>query len=109
MQDGHDFVIACFAILRADAVVVPVTPMNLTGALGHYLEDSDARVAITEEVNLSRLSETQPPEPRCRTGGQPQNPHFARAAAKTGLYLVLMLLVPGLLRRTAARPTQDGQ
>src|SRR5689334_2786336 len=24
MQNGHDFVVACFAILRADAVAVPV-------------------------------------------------------------------------------------
>jgi fatty-acyl-CoA synthase len=55
MQNGHDFVIACFAILRADAVVVPVSPMNLTGELRHYIEDSDARVAITEEDLLSRF------------------------------------------------------
>src|SRR6185295_15907833 len=55
MQNGHDFVIACFAILRADAVVVPVSPMNLAGELRHYIEDSDARVAITEEDLLSRF------------------------------------------------------
>src|SRR4029079_8990061 len=55
MQNGHDFVIACFAILRADAVVVMVSPMNLTGELRHYIEDSDARVAITEENLLSRF------------------------------------------------------
>jgi fatty-acyl-CoA synthase len=56
MQNGHDFVIACFAILRADAVVVPVSPMNLTEELRHYLEDSDARVAITEEDLRARFS-----------------------------------------------------
>ena len=56
MQNGHDFVIACFAILRADAVVVPVSPMNLTEELRHYIEDSDARVAITEEDLASRFS-----------------------------------------------------
>jgi fatty-acyl-CoA synthase len=55
MQNGHDFVIACFAILRADAVVVPVSPMNLAGELRHYIEDSDARVAITEEDLFSRF------------------------------------------------------
>ncbi len=49
MQNGHDFVIAFLAILRADAVVVPVNPANLAGELRHYIEDSDARVAITEE------------------------------------------------------------
>ena len=55
MQNGHDFVIACFAILRADAVVVPVSPMNLAEELRHYLEDSDARVAIAEEGLASRF------------------------------------------------------
>ena len=56
MQNGHDFVIACFAILRADAVVVPVSPMNLTEELRHYIVDSDARVAITEEDLFPRFS-----------------------------------------------------
>ncbi len=56
MQNGHDFVIATFAILRADAVVVPVSPMNLTEELRHYVEDSDARVAITEEDLFARFS-----------------------------------------------------
>jgi fatty-acyl-CoA synthase len=56
MQNGHDFVIACFAILLADAVAVPVSPMNLTEELRHYLEDSDARVALTEEDLLPRFS-----------------------------------------------------
>jgi fatty-acyl-CoA synthase len=55
MQNGHDFVIACFAILFADAVVVPVSPANLTHELRHYLDDSDARVAITEEDLESRF------------------------------------------------------
>jgi fatty-acyl-CoA synthase len=55
MQNGHGFVIACFAILRADAVVVPVSPMNLTEELRHYIEDSDARIAITENDLASRF------------------------------------------------------
>ena len=49
MQNGSNFVIACLGILRADAVVVPVSPMNITAELRHYIEDSDAKVAITEE------------------------------------------------------------
>jgi fatty-acyl-CoA synthase len=56
LQNGHDFVVAFFAILLADAVVVPVSPMNLGGELRHYLEDSDARVAITEEDLGERFS-----------------------------------------------------
>ena len=56
MQNGHDFVIACFGILLADAVAVPVSPMNLTEELRHYVTDSDARVAITEEGLLERFA-----------------------------------------------------
>jgi fatty-acyl-CoA synthase len=45
-QNCPQFVISYYAILRADAVVVPVNPMNRTEELRHYVEDSDARVAI---------------------------------------------------------------
>ena len=45
-QNSPQFIIAYYAILRADAVVVPVNPMNRTEELRHYVEDSDARVAI---------------------------------------------------------------
>jgi fatty-acyl-CoA synthase len=55
MQNGHGFVIACFGILLADAVVVPVSPMNLTEELRHYVQDSDAKVAITEDDLFGRF------------------------------------------------------
>src|SRR5215468_3823068 len=42
-QNCPHFVIAYYAILRADAVVVPVNPMNKSEELAHYVEDSDAR------------------------------------------------------------------
>jgi fatty-acyl-CoA synthase len=42
MQNSPQFVLAYYAILRADAVVVPVNPMNLTNELRHYVEDADA-------------------------------------------------------------------
>jgi fatty-acyl-CoA synthase len=46
LQNGAHFVVALYAVLRADAVAVPVSPANLAGELSHYLADSDARVAI---------------------------------------------------------------
>ncbi len=46
MQNCPQWVIAHFAILRADAVVVPVNPMNRAEELKHYITDPDARVAI---------------------------------------------------------------
>jgi fatty-acyl-CoA synthase len=47
MQNCPQLVIAHFAILRANAVVVPVNPMNRAEELKHYIVDPDARVAIT--------------------------------------------------------------
>ena len=47
MQNCPQWVIAHFAILRADAVVVPVNPMNRAEELKHYITDPDAKVAIT--------------------------------------------------------------
>src|SRR3954453_15489034 len=46
LQNSPQFVIGYYAILRADARVVPVNPMNRTEELRHYVEDPDAAVAI---------------------------------------------------------------
>ena len=48
-QNSPQFIIAYYAILRADAVVVPVNPMNKSEELAHYVSDSDARVAIAAQ------------------------------------------------------------
>ena len=47
MQNCPQLVIAHFAILRLDAVVVPVNPMNKAEELKHYITDPDAHVALT--------------------------------------------------------------
>jgi fatty-acyl-CoA synthase len=47
MQNCPQLVVAHFAILRANAVVVPVNPMNRTEELKHYILDPEAKVAIT--------------------------------------------------------------
>ena len=48
-QNSLDFVIAYYAILRADAVAVPINPMNLTRELRVYLQDCGARTAIVAQ------------------------------------------------------------
>jgi fatty-acyl-CoA synthase len=47
MQNCPQLVLAHFAILRANAVVVPVNPMNRAEELKHYITDPQALVAIT--------------------------------------------------------------
>jgi len=46
MQNCPQLIVAHFAILRANAVVVPVNPMNRAEELQHYILDPDAKVAI---------------------------------------------------------------
>lgn len=49
MQNSPQWVVAFYAILRADAVVVPVNPMNLTAEVAYMLEDSGATVMIASQ------------------------------------------------------------
>ncbi len=56
MQNSPQFVIAYYAILRADAMVVPVNPMLLSDELQHYVSDSDARTIIVAQEILPRVA-----------------------------------------------------
>jgi fatty-acyl-CoA synthase len=47
MQNCPQLVAAHFGILRANAVVVPINPMNRAKELEHYISDAQARIAIT--------------------------------------------------------------
>ena len=49
MQNSPQFIIAFYAILRADAVVVPVNPMNLAGEIEYMLRDSGATVMFASQ------------------------------------------------------------
>jgi len=55
MQNCPQSMAAYYAILRADAVVVPVSPMNVTDELAHNVADSGARVAIVAQELLDRI------------------------------------------------------
>ncbi|MES2424555.1 MAG: long-chain fatty acid--CoA ligase [Pseudomonadota bacterium] len=67
MQNCPQLVIAHFAILRANAVVVPVNPMNRAEELKHYIIDPDAKVALTTgdlAAELARTSDSLSAEER---------------------------------------------
>jgi fatty-acyl-CoA synthase len=49
MQNSPQFVVGYYAILRADAVVVPVNPMNLGEELRHYVGDAQASVVLAAQ------------------------------------------------------------
>ncbi len=56
MQNCPQFVIAFYAILRADAVIVPVNPMLLRDELRYAVEDSGATVALCAQELLPELT-----------------------------------------------------
>jgi len=55
-QNCPQFVIGYYAILRANAVVVPVNPMNLTGELRSYVVDTGAKLAIVAQELYPQIS-----------------------------------------------------
>ena len=55
LQNSPQWVLAYYGILRADAVVVPVNPMNKTGELRHYVADAGAKVAFVAQDLLEQM------------------------------------------------------
>lgn len=67
MQNCPQLVMAHFGILRANAVVVPVNPMNRAEELKHYITDPDAKVAITTAdlaAEIAKANDALPQEER---------------------------------------------
>jgi fatty-acyl-CoA synthase len=55
MQNSPQFILAYYGILRANAVVVPVNPMNLTNELRHYVHDTGATTAFVPQDLLPQM------------------------------------------------------
>ena len=55
MQNSPQWVLAFYAILRANAVVVPVNPMNRTDELRHYVDDCQADTAFVAQELLPQM------------------------------------------------------
>src|SRR5258707_2422592 len=55
MQNSPQFVIAYYGILRANAVVVPINPMNLTQELLRFTEDAGASSALVSQELYPRV------------------------------------------------------
>lgn len=77
MQNCPQFVTAFYAILRADAIVVPVNPMLLAEELRYLRDDSGARVVLTSEELLNSWAPLL-------AEGKPLQMVVARHAEQTG-------------------------
>ena len=56
MQNSPQFVLACYGILRANAVIVPVNPMNRTAELQHYVRDTGATTVFAAQDLQEQLA-----------------------------------------------------
>lgn len=56
MQNSPQYVIAYYAILRADAVVIPVNPMNRAAELEHYVADTGANVCLAGQELVGHIA-----------------------------------------------------
>jgi len=99
MQNSPQFVIAYYAILRADAMVVPVNPMLMTEELRHYVNDSGAKVALAAQEVFPRLA------PLVGAGGLQ---HAIVATYADYLVAPTDLPVPDFVTAPRAVPQQDG-
>ena len=55
MQNSPQYMIAYYAIMRVDAVVVPINPMNVKDEVSFYLADCDAKVAIVGQELMPEI------------------------------------------------------
>ena len=89
LQNSPQFVVAYYAILRADAAVVPVNSMNRTEELRHYVEDAQASVAIVGQELYERIAPLH-------------LPHVIVATYSDYLRTASDLLLPDFVRATRA-------
>ncbi|MDC6168257.1 long-chain fatty acid--CoA ligase [Paucibacter sp. XJ19-41] len=104
MQNCPQFLIAFYAINRADAVVVPVNPMNRAEEFGHYISDPETRVVICS-ADLAAVVDVAnaalPPERRLKAVLVTR---YAEALPEAGVDAELAL-APALQQWLMADPT----
>lgn len=55
MQNSPQFVISYYAILRAEAIVVPINPMNTSDELSFYIQDCETKVGIVGQELFAKV------------------------------------------------------
>ena len=109
MQNCPQLVIAHLGILRANAVVVPVNPMNRAEELKHYLTDPDVRVAITTADLAAELARASNALPAAQRLQHLLTTHFTDGFDSDGAEQPPVAWQPWLLGQHPAPNLQDGQ
>ncbi len=102
MQNCPQWVIGFYAILRANAVVVPVNPMNLTDELRHYVDDTGATTAFVAQELLPQL------QPLLRPAGGAGLQHLVVATYGDYLKRPTDLRVPEFVSAARELPVMPG-
>ena len=66
LQNCPQYLVACYGVFRADAVVVPVNPMNKSAELAHVIDDSDAVAIVCAADLAATVAEAQASLPEHR-------------------------------------------
>ena len=107
MQNSPQFAIAYHAILRADAVVVPVNPMNLGEELRHYISDAGARVICAAQDLMPQVLPLLR-EGRAQGSASEGLQHVVVAAYSDHLEVATDLRVPDFVRAPAQAFDEPG-
>ncbi|GIZ52233.1 long-chain fatty acid--CoA ligase [Noviherbaspirillum aridicola] len=99
MQNSPQFIIAYYAIMRADAMVVPVNPMLMTDELQHYISDSGAKAVVASQEIFARVAPLV---------GQGSLQHAVVGAYSDYLRAPTELAVPDFVRAPYAVPEAPG-
>ena len=99
MQNSPQWIVAFYGILRANAVVVPVNPMNRTEELRHCLQDSAATVVVAAQDLCDQLL------PLCASpsNAAPLCRHLIVATYSDGLRAPTELPVPPAIAQSRQR------
>jgi len=73
MQNCPQYLVAMYGIFRADAVAVPVNPMNKADEFGHYILDPETKIVICAADGVGVVTEANErlPPTNCRTPSPP--------------------------------------
>ena len=102
MQNSPQWVLAFYAILRANAVVVPINPMNRTDELRHYVDDTGAAAAFVAQDLLDQML------PLLRQHAQHGLQHIVAATYSDHLTGPTDLAVPGFVAAARDVPLLPG-
>jgi fatty-acyl-CoA synthase len=97
-QNSPQYAVGYYAILRADAFVVPVNPMLKTDELRHYVEDSGARVVLCAQETWPQFG----PLMRGETEGVATLEHALIGAYADALMVETDFAVPDFVRAVAS-------